>query len=61
MCTWCACVQHILLHHSKLLQAFRLFFQIKMVNHCGVHVIFQDIEHQLQENILHDFLHYNFL
>ena len=31
-----------------------------MVNHYEVHVIFQDIEHQLQENILHHFLHYSF-
>ena len=27
-----------------------------MVNHYEVHTIFQDIEHQLQGNILHDFL-----
>ena len=26
-----------------------------------VRVIFQDIEHQLRENILHHFLHYSFL
>ena len=36
-----------------------LFFQVKMVNHYEVHVIFQDIERQLQENILHHFLHYS--
>ena len=24
-----------------------------MVNHCKGHVIFQDIEHQVEENILH--------
>ena len=29
-----------------------------MVNHCEGHVIFQDIEHQVQENVLHQFLHY---
>ena len=32
-----------------------------MVNHYEVHVNFQDIECQLQENILHYFLRYNFL
>ena len=32
-----------------------------MVNHYEVDVIFQDIEHQLQESILHHFLHYSFL
>ena len=30
--------------------AFQLsFFQVKMINHCEVHVILQDIKHQLQE------------
>ena len=33
---------------------------MKMVNHREGHVIFEDIEHQLQENILHDLLHYSF-
>ena len=32
-----------------------------MVNHFEVDVIFQDIEHQLEENIIHYFLYYNFL
>ena len=32
-----------------------------MVNHYEDHVIFQDIEHQLQGNILHHILYYNFL
>ena len=32
-----------------------------MVNHYDVHVIYQDIKHQLQENILHDFLNYSYL
>ena len=32
-----------------------------MVSHDEVHVIFQDIEHQLLENIFHLFLHYSFL
>ena len=31
-----------------------------MVNHDEVHVLFQDIDHQLQENILHHFLHFSF-
>ena len=31
-----------------------------MVNHHEVHVIFQDTEHQLQENTFHHFLHYSF-
>ena len=47
----------------KLAQAFRLlqssFFLVKMVNHYEVHEIFQDIKHQLQENILHHFLHHS--
>ena len=32
-----------------------------MVSHYEVHVIFQDIEHQLLENIFHLFLHDSFL
>ena len=32
-----------------------------MVNQSEVHVIFQDTEYQLQENILHHFLDYSFL
>ena len=32
-----------------------------MVNHFEVHVHFQDVEHQFQENILHHFLHFSFL
>ena len=32
-----------------------------MVTHYEVHVIFGGIEHQLQENVLHHFLHYNSL
>ena len=44
----------------KLAISFRLFqysfFQVKMANHYEVHLIFQDAEHQLQENILHHFL-----
>ena len=32
-----------------------------MVNHYEVHVTFEDIEHQLQENIFHHFVHYSFL
>ena len=31
-----------------------------MVKHCEGHVIFQDVEHELQENFLHKFLHYSF-
>ena len=49
----------------SIFQAFRLFqpssFRIKMVNHYKVHVIFQDIKHQLQDNILHQYLHSGFL
>ena len=36
------------------------FSQVKMVNHCEIHVIFKDIEYHLRENILHHFLHYSF-
>ena len=31
-----------------------------MANHYEVDVIFQDIEHQFQENILHHFCHYSY-
>ena len=31
-----------------------------MVKHCEGHVTFQDVEHELQENFLHKFLHYSF-
>ena len=34
---------------------------VKIVNHYKVHLNFQDIEHQLQENILYHFFHYSFL
>ena len=37
------------------------FFNVKTKNDCGGHVIFQDIEHQLREKILDNFLHYNVL
>ena len=30
-----------------------------MVNHCEGHGLFEDIEYQLQENILHHFLNYS--
>ena len=33
----------------------------KMLYHYGGHVLFQDIEHQLEENMFHHFLHYSFL
>ena len=32
-----------------------------MVNNFKVHVIFEDIEKQLQENIVHHYLHCSFL
>ena len=35
--------------------------QVKIVNHYEVDVIFEDTEHQFQENIPDRFLHYNFL
>ena len=48
----------------KLATDFRVFqfslFLVKMLNHYEVHAIFQDNEHQLQENIIHHFLHYSF-
>ena len=37
-----------ILYHFFRLSRF-LLFQVKMINHCQDHVIFQDIEHQLQE------------
>ena len=47
------------------MQAFWLFqlslFQVKMVHHYEVYVIFQDTENQFQENIIHHFPHYSFL
>ena len=36
------------------------FSQVKMVNHFEDHVIIHNTDHQLQEIILHHFLHYNF-
>ena len=58
------CVEHIKVYYGNYLQAFRIFycssFLVKMVNHYENHVIFQDIEHQPQEDILHHFLHYSF-
>ena len=33
------------------------FFQVKMVNHCDGHVIVWDIEYQIQESIVHCFIH----
>ena len=57
------CVSHSAL--CRLATSFSTFsislFQVKLVNLCEVHLIFPDIEHQLQENILHHFLHYSFL
>ena len=37
------------------------FILVKTANHYEVDVMFQVIEHQLQENILHHFLHYSVL
>ena len=57
--------QHILFHRASLLQTFHFFnvhsFKAKKVNHFEDYVNFWDMEHQLQENIFHHFLHYNFL
>ena len=59
------CKKYIHFYHASLQQAFQLFqssfFQVKRINHCEGHVIFKDIEHQLEENILYHFLHYSFL
>ena len=39
---------------SKLDNFFNfLLFLVRMVKHCEVRVIFQDIEHHVQENIFH--------
>ena len=58
------CEYYIQISQGNLLYAFGLFqfsfFLVKLVNHYEFHAIFQDIEHQLQENILHHFLHYSF-
>ena len=58
------CKKYIRFYHAGLQQAFQLFqsslFQVKRINHCEGHVIFKDIEHQLEENILYHFLHYSF-
>ena len=52
-------------YHVSLLQVFQLFqfplFQVKMVNHCEGFVNFPANGYQLQRNILHHFLYYNFL
>ena len=56
LCKW-----HILFYHAYWIQVFLLFqfsfFQEQRINYSEDHVIFQDIEHQLQENILHHFLY----
>ena len=48
--------------HVNCLQTFQPFqsssSQVKMVNQFKLHAIFQDTEHQFQENILFHFLHY---
>ena len=48
----------------KLAATFSTFsvfiLQVKMVNHCEGLAVFQDIEHQLQESILHCFLPHSF-
>ena len=56
------CITYSVLSY-KLATSFSSFtsFQIKKTNHYEVHVIFENIEHQLEENIFHHFLHYNFL
>ena len=51
-------------HRISWLQVFKpfqfLFFQVKMLNHHEGDVLFEDIKHQLQENILHHYLHCTF-
>ena len=37
------------------------FFQAKRLDHCEGHVIFRDIDHQLQESILRFYLHFSCL
>ena len=58
------CVKRTQIYHVNQLQSFQLvqssFFYVKMVNHYGVHLIFQDIEHQIPKNILHHFIYYSF-
>ena len=56
------CITYSVLSY-KLATSFSSFtsFQIKKTNHYEVHIIFENIEHQLEENIFHHFLHYNFL
>ena len=49
------------LFHVITFRVFQFsFFLVKERSHHEVHVILEDIEHQLQENILHHFLHYSF-
>ena len=55
----CACLKVFMSKEYSFLQVsclkvFQtlLFFLVKIKNHCQVHVIFQDTEHRLQENIL---------
>ena len=47
---------------ARSLSKFSIFsLSGKMVNHCYVHVLFQDIEHQLHKNFLHQFTRYSLL
>ena len=56
------CIKNIVLYHASLLQVFQhskfSLFQVKRVSYCEVYRNFRDIEHQLQENILHHCHHY---
>ena len=53
------CLAYLVLS-CKLATSFSVS-QVERINHYEIHVFFQDIEHQLQENDLHHFLHYSFL
>ena len=57
--------QDIIFNHAVWIQIFELFqclfFLIKILNHCKVHVIFQDTEHQPEENVLYHDLRFSFI
>ena len=47
---------------NKLAATFQSSFShVKMITHYEVHVIFQDMKHQLQKHIPHHFLTHSFL
>ena len=55
------CLKLLLTFLATRISTFSIFIiSVKMVNHYEFHVIFQDIEYEVQESILHHFFDYIF-